>query len=309
MKIGIKIDETAGTISLDERTRQVRAAADAGFATVWSAPHAEWDGLTVLAVVGREVAGIGLGTAIVPVYGRHPLVLASQALTIQAAIGDRLSLGIGPGARFFVEENFGASYAAPGRHMREYLSALVPLLRGEEVAFQGATLKASGAVDVPGAAPPSLLLAAIGPVMLELAGTFADGVMTSGAGPKGLAGSIVPAVARAAERAGRPTPRVVAEVVVAATSDPDGARAWFDERFGFIRELPSYRSMLDREGVADLWLVGDEAVVERGLRRYAEAGVTDLIACPFGPPADRPRTLALLAELARAGAAVAVGSV
>ncbi len=299
MRIGIKLDETVGAIPFAERVAQTRAAAEAGFAAVWTAPHAEWDGLTVLAALGREVPGIRLGTSIVPVYGRHPLVLASQALTIQAVAGDCLELGVGPGASFFIEENFAMPFERPGRYMEEYLSILGPLLRGETVAARGEMVGATGAVVVPGATAPPLLLAALGSTMLRVAGSLADGVMTSGAGPRGLAGYVVPAVTHAAAAAGRPAPRVVAEVVVGVTDDTGGTRTWFDDRFGFIAEMPSYRTMLEREGVRDLWVVGDETAVARELERYAAAGVTDLIACPFGPPEEQERTRALLASLAR----------
>lgn len=300
MRIGIKLDETAGAISFAERVAQTRAAAAAGFAAVWTAPHAEWDGLTVLAALGREAPGIKLGTSIVPVYGRHPLVLASQALTIQAVAGDCLELGVGPGASFFVEENFAVPFEKPGRYMEEYLGILKPLLHGEAVAVRGEMVGATGTVVVPGATAPPLLLAALGPRMLHLAGSLADGVMTSGAGPRGLADYVVPSVNRAAAAAGRPSPRVVAEVVIGVTDNAAGTRAWFDDRFGFIAELPSYRAMRKREGVPDLWVVGNETAVVQELERYAAAGVTDLIACPFGPPEERERTWSLLASLASA---------
>ena len=304
MLIGIKVDETRRPMTLPDRIDHALMAADAGFASVWSAPHAEWDGLTALAVIGRDVPGIALGTAIVPTYPRHPLVLASQALMIQAAIGDRFTLGVGPGAAFFIEDNFGYSYGRPGRHTREYLSALAPLLRGESVAYAGETLRVEGKVDVPGARPPSLLLSALGPVMLRIAGELADGTVTTLTGPRGIAGHVVPTISRAAADAGRPSPRVVAEALVSVTADEDGTRAWFAERFGFLARMPSYRATLDREGVAgyaDIAIVGDEAAVERELRRYADAGATELIACPFGPEADRARTVEVLATLARAG--------
>lgn len=304
MQIGIKVAETFGAMSMDERVEQVRTAAEAGFASVWSSEPTESDPLTTLAVVGREVPGIGLGTAIVHSYPRHPLALAGQALTVQGAIGNRLSLGVGPGAKFLIETRYGYPYEQPGRHMREYLSALAPLLRGESVAYQGETLKAVGEIQMPGAEPPSLLLSALGPVMLRLAGEMADGTVTAFTGPVALADHIVPTISRAAAAAGRPAPRVVAGVSVCVTADEAATRASFGERFGFFGRLPSYRVMLDREGangVEDVAVVGDEAAVERELRRYADAGATELIASPFGTGEERERTVGLLASLARAG--------
>lgn len=303
MLIGIKIDGMTGAMTLDERIERVRAAAAAGFASVWSSEPTDCDPLTALAVVGRDVPRIALGTAIIHTYPRHPLVLASQALTVQAASGNRLSLGVGPGARFLIEEHFGYSFEQPGRQMREYLSALAPLLRGERVSYEGEALKAVGEVRVPGAEPPSLLVGALGPVMLRLAGALTDGTITAVTGPVAIADYVVPTIGRAAAAAGRPTPRVVASVSVCVTSDAAGARAWAAERFGFLGQLPGFRAMLDREGatgVEDVAIIGDETAVEREVGRYAAAGATEFVASPFGSTEDQARTIELLASLARA---------
>jgi F420-dependent oxidoreductase-like protein len=302
MRIGIWLGGLLETLSIDEIVAQARDAADAGFASAWMPQLFSWDALTVLAVVGREVPGIELGTAVVPTYPRHPMMLASQALTVQAAIGNRLSLGIGTSHQAISEGMFGYPFEKPARHMREYLSILAPLLRGERASFQGETLKAEGTVDVPGAAPPSLLVAALGPVMLRLAGELSDGTITAWTGPVTLAQHIVPTITQAAAAAGRADPRVVAVVLVSVTADADAARAWIGERFGMAGQAPSYRAMLEREGAAgpeDVVVAGDETSVERALRRYAEAGATELVAIPFGSAEEQTRTFALLAARSR----------
>lgn len=304
MKIGLKIDGLADAMTLEQRIDDARAAATAGFAAVWSSEPTNCDALTALALIGREVPEIGLGTSIVHTTSRHPMVLANQALTVQAATGNRLTLGVGPGAQFLVETHYGLPYAKPARHLWDYLAVLAPLLRGEEVAFAGETLAAEGSVAVPGAAPPPLLISALGPVMLRLAGEAADGTVTAFTGPTALGGYVVPTISDAAAAAGRPAPRIAAGVTVCVTDDEAGARGALAEQIGFFGDMPSYRAMLDREGVAgvaDVALVGDERAVEEGVRRYAEAGATDLIASPFGSAAERTRTIGLLASLARAG--------
>ena len=155
----------------------------------------------------------------------------------------------------------------------------------------------------------ALLISALGPVMLRLAGELTDGAITAWAGPRTLSNYLVPTITRAAEAAGRPAPRVIAGVLGHVTSDVDASRRSVAVRFGGSGEMPSYRAMLDREGVAstaDLLVAGDEETVERELRRYNDAGATEILVFAAGPDEERARTVALLGELARAKQAVAV---
>jgi F420-dependent oxidoreductase-like protein len=306
MRIGIEVGDAMGPATIETIIGRIQEAADAGLETAWMAQLFGWDALTALAVAGREVPGIALGTAIVQTYPRHPLALASQALSVQAATGNRLNLGVGPSHQFIIEGMFGLSFDKPARHIREYLAVLGPLLRGETISYQGETLKVAGAVSIPGAEPPSLLLAALGPRMLQLAGELTDGTITAWTGPSTIADYIVPTITRAAEAAGRSDPRVIAGVLVHVTADAAASRERLVERFSAAGTAPSYRAMLDREGLAqplDLLAAGDETTVERELRRYVDAGATELLAFPVGPDEDRPRTLALLADLAHSSTA------
>ncbi|RKT84746.1 F420-dependent oxidoreductase, MSMEG_4879 family [Saccharopolyspora antimicrobica] len=292
MRIGLCIEERGRTWS--ELLSDARTAAADGFGAIWLGQRDSWDALTALAVLGAEVPGIRLGTAIVPTYPRHPLALAAQALTVQGVTGGRLDLGIGPSHRVIVEEQFGYSFDKPARHVREYLTALRPLLRGDSVDHRGAALRATGRVDVP-AAPPGLLVSALGPVMLRIAGELADGTITLWAGPRALDEHIVPTISAVAEQ-----PRVVAVVSVCVTSEVDDARVRFAEELSVAGELPAYRAMLDRQGLAgpeDVAVLGDEVAVERSLRRFVEAGATELVAVPFGTAAEQERTREVLAAL------------
>lgn len=284
---------------LDDVVARARLARDAGLDSVFFGQIPSWDALMAAALAGREAPGLEVGTAIVPTWPRHPLALASQALTAQAMAGGRFTLGIGPSHPPVIEGGHGIAYERPARHVREYLSALRPLLRGEDVEYRGETLTAVGAVDAPGATPPSVILSALGPAMLRVAGEFADGTVTTWTGAAAIADHIVPSITRAAEAAGRPAPRVLAGVVVALTTDPDGVRRELAEQFAAASRFPGYRAILDRQGLSGVHetvVAGDEAAVERELRRFADAGATDLLISPHG---DAAPVLELAASLRR----------
>ena len=220
---------------------EARRAADDGFASYWLSQIAGPDALVALAVVGAETPRIELGTSIVPLYGRHPYALAAQALTAQAASGGRLVLGIGPSHQLVVENLFGESYARPFTRTRESLLALRKLMAGEAVDLQGEELRARGRLAIE-AAPPPLLVAALGPRMLELAGREADGTVLWMVGPKTVAQHIAPRIRDAAAKADRPAPRIVAGVPVCVTDDVAAARRFAVERLGSYGRLPAYRA-------------------------------------------------------------------
>ena len=297
MRIGIFIGVHKG---IDDLTEKVRAVADDGFPSAWLPQVFDVDALTALAIVGRSVSGIELGTAVVPTYPRHPVILAQQALTTQAATGNRLVLGIGLSHKMVIEGMFGLSFDKPVRHMREYLSVLLPLLRDGTVSFSGETVKAEATVAVAGAEPCPVILAALGPKMLELAGTEADGTVTWMVGPKTLRSHIAPAITGAADKAGRPEPHIVASLPVCVTDDVTAARERAARNFVIYGTLPSYRAMLDREGVdgpADIAVVGDEDTVRAQLEEIGAAGAETFVANEFGSREERDRTRALLKDL------------
>ena len=299
MRIGIFGGDTANG-PIDAIVDAARAAADDGFASFWLPQIFGMDALTALAVVGREVPGIELGTAVVPTYPRHPAMLAAQALTTQAIIGGRLALGIGLSHQVVIESMFGLSFDKPARHMREYLEILVPLVHSGSVSFAGETLTGHVGLDVKGATPFPILVAALGTKMLELAGTVADGTVTWMTGPATIESHIVPTITVAAERAGRPAPRVGVGLPVCVTDDEAAARERAASLFEIYGTLPSYRAMLDREGAggpSDVALVGDEAAVSAEIERLGAIGATDLVANVFGSSGERDRTRALLRSL------------
>lgn len=303
MRIGMGVGELGGSdVTIDGIVSQVQDAADRGFASAWMAQIFGFDALTTLALAGQRVPGIELGTAVVPTYPRHPMTLAAQALTAAAACDNRLTLGIGLSHQIVIESMFGYSFDKPARHMQEYLSILGPLLRNRSVSFTGETLRAAGSLNIPGATAVPLLVAALGPRMLRLAGELADGTVTWMTGPATVAEHIVPSIAAAAAAAAKPAPRVVVGLPVCVTRHEDQARQRAAKTFEVYGQLPSYRAMLDREGAggpADVALVGDEASVAAQIKRIFDGGATEFLAAPFGSTEERTTTVDVLADLAR----------
>jgi F420-dependent oxidoreductase-like protein len=299
MRIGIFGGDTANR-PLADTIAAAREARDQGFISFWLPQIFGAEALTTLAIVGREVPDIYLGTAVVPTYPRHPMVLAQQTLTVQQATGNRFMLGIGLSHQVVIEGMYGMSFEKPARHMREYLAILMPLLRGENVTAEGSTLTYRGAISVADATPPPVLLAALAPRMLDLAGTVADGTITWMTGPATLDSYIVPTITAAAEKAGKRAPAVASSLPICVTNDPDGARTRAAKEFEVYGFLPSYRAMLDKEGAtgpADVAIVGDEQTVAKDVQRIADTGVTDFAAAEFGSRDDRTRTRELLKSL------------
>jgi F420-dependent oxidoreductase-like protein len=289
---------------LPDVVAQLRRSADAGLDHAFASQIFGPDTLTLLAVAGSQVPGIGLGTGVIPVYPRHPMMLAQQALTVQMATGDRLILGIGLSHQVVVEAMWGMSYDRPARYMKEYLASLMPLLRGETVSSPGerVTTNAYTPLDIHGVTAPPVLVAALGSAMLKLAGTVADGTCTWMTGTRTIGEHIVPTIRAAAEEAGRPAPRVGVALPVSVTNDAEAAKARINEVTAIYPNLPSYKAMLDKEGAecaGDIAFVGDEESVAASISRLADAGATDFVASIIGDAEECDRRFALISDLAR----------
>jgi 5,10-methylenetetrahydromethanopterin reductase len=298
MRIGVMFDTEK---PFDEVAGQVAGLAAAGIETAWASQIFALDALTTIAAVSREVPGIHFGTAVVPTYPRHPVMLAAQALTVQAASGGRLTLGIGLSHQMVIENVFGMSFDRPARHMREYLEILMPAVEGEQVAFAGETLRASTFGPLQIAAPaPDVLVAALGTTMLNIAGRLATGTITWMTGPVTVEEHIIPTINAAAAEAGRPVPQIGVGLPVCVTDDAAAARATAAEVFAVYGHLPSYRAMLDREGAAgpaDVAIVGSASEVADQVRRLAAIGTTDFCGAPFGSGDEIRATVDTLAGL------------
>ena len=278
---------------------------DRGFTSLWlpqlpaGSGVSGWDPLVALALVGQRAPEVRLGTAVSVIYGQHPFTLARQVATTSAAVGDRLTLGLGVSHPVVVEA-LGYRYDRPAAFLDEYLTALLPSLAGQAVDVHGEFLTAVVQLEVPQAPVPSVVLAALGPRMLRIAGSRTDGTVTTWVGPRTLAEHIVPSLTKAAADAGRPAPRVIASLPVVLATDTDAVRATINKDFAAAGSMPAYRAVFDREGVTgpgDVSIVGDEAYVKSQLNRLADIGVTEFVGIPFGDAETRERTVDLLAAL------------
>jgi F420-dependent oxidoreductase-like protein len=294
----------AGNFTVEEQIQQVVDEENDGFPCAWWGQIFGGDSMTIIALAGQRAKKIEMGTSVVPTYPRHPFVMAQQAMTVQAALDGRFTLGIGPSHQVVIENMWGLSYEKPARHMREYLQVLLPLVQKGQVQFSGDVYKAMGQIAVAGAKPLPVLISALAPMMLKLAGTVADGTVTWMTGPKTIESHVLPSITSAAKEAGRPEPRIVVGLPVCVTEDVAGAREAAAKVFAVYGGLPNYRRMLDREGAAgpaDVAIVGNEAQVEQQIRDLASAGATDFLApiFPAGPSAGESmaRTRALLKSL------------
>lgn len=278
--LGVRWGYGVGTSqgNLAELKQHAAWAEQAGFDSLWVSQIFGLDPIVALAAIGADFPGFSeLGTSVVPLTGRHPMSLAPSALTAQAATNGRFTLGIGPSHKMVAEGFFGESYARPFTRTKEFVESLNGLFETGSTSVDGEELFSSGwlTIDAP---PVPILLAALGPKMLELAGTSTAGTSLGSCGPKTIATHIKPRIDTAAVSAGRPTPRIMALVSIGITDRPDERREEGRKNSELYAALPSYRAMLDIEGVAspaDLYLFGDEATVMAGLERYVEAGITD----------------------------------
>jgi F420-dependent oxidoreductase-like protein len=314
MRLGVFIGDASGLrTDVDALLANAREAEDLGFATGWL-PHIPWslDALTAAALAGRVTSRIEIGTAVVPTYPRHPVSMAQQALSAQAACGGRAVLGIGPSHPVVIERMHGLPYTHPARHTAEYVDVLKLAFHGTgHVRHEGEFFQVDAMLEVPGASELPVLVAALAPMMLRAAGTKADGTITYWANERAIAEHVVPTIAAAAATAGRPVPRVVAGIPVAVVSDVDKAKERAATLFAGYNGIPAYQRIRGEGGdsaLPDIAIIGDEKTVEARLRGYAEAGATDVAAAVIGLDDDREgsmhRTMQLLADVAPALGAV-----
>ncbi|HEY5154371.1 MAG TPA: TIGR03564 family F420-dependent LLM class oxidoreductase [Acidimicrobiales bacterium] len=303
MRIGI----SGGAATTDAMIDQaVRAEAD-GFTSLWYASAIGGDPLVAMALAGRATTTIELGTSVLQTYTSHPVLMAARVASVVGAMGrPGFTLGIGPSHRPNIEGGYGLSYAHPGRHTEEYVHTLTALLRGGPVDVDGEEFHVHTTAPAAGAAAAvPVLVAALAPRLLRVAGQSADGTILWMGTAAAIETHVAPRIRAAASTAGRPEPRIVAGLPVAVHDDVDEARAAAAQLFAGYGELPNYRRLLDigrADGPGDAAIVGDEATVTAALQALFDAGATDMWAAMFPVGADRSgsraRTRALLRELA-----------
>jgi F420-dependent oxidoreductase-like protein len=302
MRIGL----TGGGATPDKIIEQARRAEADGFTSLWYASVVQGDPLVAMALAGRATTRIELGTAVVQTYPCHPLLQAQRAASVAASMGrPGFTLGVGPSHRSSISDVYGLSYDHPGRNTEEYVKILTALLRGLGVDVKGvdwSTHAPAGTVAVTDPVP--VLLAALSPRLLQVAGEHADGVILWSAPPAAIEHHIVPRVAAAARDAGRPTPRIVAGLPVAVHDDISEARAAVAMTASLYGNQPNYQRVLRLGGAetpAEIAIVGHETSVRRQLQGVLDTGATDLWLniVPVGndPRASIRRTKQLLVEV------------
>jgi F420-dependent oxidoreductase-like protein len=267
---------------VDDAVSQARRAYDLGVRQLWVAQQFDHDAIALAALIGAAVPGLGVGTSVVPINPRHPLIVASLAQTAQAAAHGNFSLGLGLGAHEPERLAFGTAWPNTIGRLREHLLVLRSIFDTGTVDFHGDEFSASPGwpVKVAGGAPVPVYVAAMGPKALQVAGELGDGTLPFIAGPRAIAEFIEPTIAKAAAEAGRPKPRVIASVPVLVSDDVETARAVAAQQLAFYATIPSYQKVIAREGVAsvaDLAVVGSVGSVTRQLQSYLDAGATDVV--------------------------------
>lgn len=298
MRIGINgsgrmlVDGVAGVLA------DMAAAEAAGFSTYWVAQVGLVDALTVIGAHGDTGSAMNIGTAVISTWERHPHMLAAQALTTQALIGERLIVGIGLNHQPHVEGSLRLVWRKPVRHMIDYLVILDELLTSGSASFQGEVWSFDGAAERPSAGVPKVMIAALGDQMLKVAGRRTDGTILWCVGPKTIRSHIAPIINDAAASADRPAPAIVCSIPVWVTDDPEPARQFLGSILADYATLPSYRAMMDIEGVeglGDLSIVGTEEFVRNAIGELSACGATDFTPVPMGGnPDEEVRTMDVL---------------
>jgi len=313
MRIGLMIGPERGRYrhKVAQLVADAEAAEEAGFISIWmSQVPGDFDAFTAITLMGQATERIELGTAILPIQTRHPIAMAQEALSNQAVCEGRFTLGLGASHHWIIEDMLGLSYDRPAHQMRNYLEVLNAALRGPgSVDVENAGYRVHSPIDVTDWGPNPVLLAALAPMMLRLAGEHASGTILWMADERAIAEHVVPRITNAAAEAGRPAPRVVAgiPVVICRNGEVDEARVWANQVLGQAEISPNYQRMLargDATNMGHILAAGDESVVVDRLRGFRDAGATDLAVrvLPFGPHREariesRERTLAFLASL------------
>ena len=288
MNIGLFIGGIGSAGTMSEQIDSLVSAVEEGFDSFWMAHIMDVDAMSMMCVAAEKTSRIEIGTAVTPTYLRHPIAMAQQALTVQIMAKGRFTLGLGVNHKPVVESRFGMKFDRPLRHVREYIKIVGDLFREGQVDYQGELFSANTAFTMQERYKTQILLAALGPKMLGTAGEMTDGTITWMTGPETIKSHTLPLLLESANKHGKHRPRVVAAVPVALTPDKGEGFKSASDYFHRYGQLPSYRAMLNREGVetpAEMAIVGNEQEIEKKLTEYSEAGTSDFAAqiFPVGP--------------------------
>ena len=314
MRLGVMIGAERGDMNrkVAKFLADIEWAEAAGLDSAWmpQVPD-DFDCLTMVSLMGNRTSRIELGTAVVPLQAQHPIALARQALSVNAGAGGRLALGVGPSHHWIIRDMLGLPYEQPAGYTRDYLEVLNAAMSGPgPVDVENGTFTVHNPTALGAGVRPPVLLAALGPVMLRLAGEYADGTVLWMADERSIGDHIAPRINQAAENAGRPAPRIIAGIPVCLCENSriDEAKDRANRILAEAETSPNYQKLLDRgdaRNVGDLCAAGDEEAILARFKQFADAGVTDLSVrlLPIGENRDeliasKYRTREVIAELA-----------
>lgn len=315
MRLGVMIGAERGDMArkVSKLISDIEWADTAGLATAWmpQVPD-DFDLLTMVALMASHSTRIELGTAVVPLQAQHPIALARQALSVHAISNGRLALGVGPSHHWIIRDMLGLPYDKPAAYTRDYLQVFNAAISGPgPVDVENDNFTVHNPTALGAATPMPVLVAALGPVMLQIAGEHADGTSLWMADEKAIGEHIAPKINKAAAGAGKPAPRIVAgiPVTLCANSEIDEAKDRANRILAEAETSPNYQRLLDRgdaRTVGDLCAAGDEESILKRFKAFADAGVTDLSVrlLPIGDTRDeliasKYRTREVIAELAK----------
>lgn len=314
MRVGVMVGAERGDMArkVDRLASDIEWAESAGLDTAWmpQVPD-DFDCLTMVALMAAHSSRIELGTAVVPLQAQHPIALARQALSTHAIAGGRLALGVGPSHHWIIRDMLGLPYEKPAAYTRDYLQVLGAAIAGPgPVDVENDSFTVHNPLAIGADTPMPVLVAALGPVMLQIAGELADGTVLWMADERAIGDHIAPKITKAAADAGRPAPRIVAGIPVClcAPAQVGEAKERANRILGEAEVSPNYQRLLERgdaRDVGDLCAAGDEGAILARMRRFADAGVTDLSVrlLPIGDNRDeliasKRRTREMIASLA-----------
>lgn len=272
-------------INVEDIVAEAQRVRDDGLSGYWVPQQWDTEPISLISMLAPQVPDIEMVASVIPIHSRHPLIAAQETVTVQMLTGGRFTLALGVGHKDTARKRWGCDFEHPVARLQEYLGIVLPLVREGRVEFSGEIYSSTARLRRCRPWPETnVLVGAMGPNMLRLAGQVADGTVTWLCGLAGLRDHVVPTITAAAAEAGRPSPRVVAMLPLCVTADEADARQRIAAAWAPYQMRATYQKALARSGATDagvISLAGSSAAVSDALDEFAAAGVTDFVAVPM----------------------------
>tara|TARA_Y100000588_G_scaffold108100_1_gene118416 strand:- start:873 stop:1790 length:918 start_codon:yes stop_codon:yes gene_type:complete len=281
MKISIYSGSFDSEIGFLDRINYFKNLEDKGFKSLWIANANSYDALNLALYLSTQTSSIELGTAVIPVFPKHPVELAQQILTTAMISNNRLKIGLGVSHKHRVENELGLRYVTPVLYMKEFLIILKDILHKGYSKYKGSLFNIDVSIDAETSNDVDIYLAALGPKMLGLAREYTEGTITWMTGYKTIKNNIFPALNSKTDN----TKCILSSIPICITDDVEAVTNEAKSIFKFYNNYPNYKKMIIQEGVkdpSDLAIVGDEDYAYNVLQEYANSGVTEILAVVFG---------------------------